>query len=336
MIVTKALRNQSTELHKVIPLETPFTFNITTNNYCNFKCIYCYQRLDAHIVEKYYGKKEAMTLDTFQRAVDGMAQFKQKFRVFNFCGTGETILTPHLAEMVAYANSKGVVERTNIVTNAYALSHSLSDALIDANLGSLRISIQGLDAEQYENICGVKINMEQFLEQLAYFYEHRKSCEVHIKIIDLALGKYSKEDFYNMFGKYADYIAVEYFVPSKLISYEDVHLKEQDHTVHGCDKAPVDVCFSSFYALTMNMNGDIYPCCSNPQACLLGNVKDTSVYEMWNSDKLHEFWKLQLTDRYKHPICKQCVRPTNVLQEGDNLDPYKQELLKRLEECQNG
>lgn len=330
MIIKKALRPEFTELHKSIPLETPFTFNITTNNYCNFKCIYCYQSLDPEVVQENYGKKQHLTLETFKNAVDGMARFKKKFKVFNFCGTGETILTPHLADMVAYANEKGVVERTNVVTNAYALTKDLSDALIDAKLGSLRISIQGLDESSYEKICGIKINMQKFLQQLEYFYTNRGSCQVHIKIIDIALNNYSEDDFYNMFGKYADYIAIEHFVPNKLISYERVNLTDTSHTVHGLHKKPIDVCFSSFYGLTMNMNGDIYPCCSNPQACLLGNVNNESVYDMWNSDKIHNFWKLQLTDRYQHPICKNCLRPSNVVQEGDNLDPYKDEILRRL------
>lgn len=331
MIITKALRTDSVELHNVIPLETPFTFNVMTNNYCNFKCVYCYQSLDREIVEKNYGKPEALKLETFKNAVDGMRNFQGKFKVFNFCGTGETILTPDLAGMVAYANEKAVVERTNVVTNAYALTHEMSDALIDAGLGSLRVSIQGLTAQKYQEVCGVKIDMERFLEQLAYFYEHRKNCQVHIKIIDIALGDSTQEDFYDMFGKYSDFIAVENFVPTSLVSYDKVHAENQDITVHGMEKKKIDVCFSAFYGLTLNMNGDIYPCCSNPQACLLGNANDKSVYDMWHSKQLGEFWKLQLRDRYKHPVCKDCVRPSNVAQPGDVLDDYKEELLKRLE-----
>ena len=332
MKITKALRQESVALHSAIPLSTPFTFNVTTNNYCNFRCIYCHQSLDKKIVEKHYGKKAALSFSTFQNAVDGMAQFQNRFKVFNFCGTGETLLTPQLPEMVHYANMKGVVERTNIVTNAYALTHSLSDALIDAGLGSLRISIQGLTPEKYEEICGVKLNMEQFLEQISYFYSRKKQCEVHIKIIDIALDGSSADEFYQLFGKYADYIAVEHFIPNQLISYERVGKTDSEFTVHGLKKTNIDVCFSAFYALTLNMNGDIYTCCSNPQAGCLGNVNEMAVYDMWNSQKMHNFWMMQLKNRYSHPICKNCMRPTNAVQEGDNLDPYREEILKRLGE----
>lgn len=331
MIIKKALRPDCIELHKAIPLETPFTLNVTTNNYCNFKCVYCYQSLERKVVEENFGKKQALTLESFKKAVDGMSSFKQRFKVFNFCGTGETILTPQLAEMIKYANEKNVVERTNIVTNAYALTHELSDALIDAGLGSLRVSIQGLDAKKYQEICGVKIDMERFLEQLKYFYDHRKDCKVHIKIIDIALGDYTQQDFYDMYGKYSDFIAVEHFIPNDLISYDDVHVEERDTTVHGFKKHKVDVCFSAFYALTLDMNGDIYPCCANPKAGLLGNVNSDAVYNMWNSKKMKEFWKMQLTDRCRHPVCSKCDRPSNAVQDGDDLDNYKTELLQRLE-----
>lgn len=331
MNIEKALRAQSTELHKVVPLETPFTFNIMTNNYCDFRCEYCPQSLTASEAKSILGEKNHLSFELFQKAVDGMENFPQKFKVFNFCGTGETILTPNLPEMVRYANEKGVAERTNVVTNANSLTPEKSDALINAGLGSLRISIQGLDAQKYKKMSNVDIDFPKFLEQIKYFYKNRGNTELHIKIIDIALGEYTEQDFYDMFGDFCTSIAVEYFVPNVDISSEKVNLSERKLTVHGYEKKKhVKVCFSAFYALTLHMSGDIAPCCVAQPPLYVGNVADTTIYEMWHSKKLQNFWKAQLTDRTVYHNCKVCDRPTNALQPGDDLDDYAEEILGRL------
>lgn len=330
MNIQKALRPESTELHTVIPLQTPFTFNILTNNYCDFRCRYCQQSLPYEQAREILGPKANLSFELFQKAVDGMKEFPQRFKVFNFCGTGETILTPDLPKMIAYANRMGVVDRTNVVTNANSLTHEKSDALIDAGLGSLRISIQGLDADQYRKTSDVTIDFDRFLEQIQYFYTHRNQCEVHIKIIDIALGDYTEQDFYKMFGDFCTSIAVERFVPNKDISSEKVDLQERDITVHGYQKEDVKVCFSSFYALLLNYDGVVTPCCNTHPPLYLGNVKDSTIFDMWHSQKLLNFWKVQLKDRSVIEACRNCDRPSNVVQPGDNIDAFAEEIYQRL------
>lgn len=336
MNVVKQLRQDSVRLSDVVPLETPFTFNIIPNNYCDFKCAYCQQSLPKEEAEKVLGRKTNMSFETFKNAVDGMNNFKSKFKVFNFCGTGETILTPDLPQMIAYAKEKNVAERLNIVTNGYSLTKEKSNALINAGLDSLRISIQGLDAKQYKQMSNVDVDFDKLVQQIKYFYDNRRDCQVHIKIIDIALKQYTEQDFYNMFGDISTSIAVEYFIPNQQIASAKVNMRDRDITVHGKEKKEVKVCFSAFYALTLFMNGEVAPCCIANPPIFLGNVNEMSVYNMWNSPKYRNFIKAQLKDRSKIKGCNECIRPQNALQEGDNLDDYADDILKKITDLEEG
>jgi radical SAM protein with 4Fe4S-binding SPASM domain len=294
--------------------------------------VYCQQSLPAEEAERILGAKGHMSLRTFQEAVDGMAEFQDRFKVFNFCGTGETLLTPDLSAMIAYAKEKNVVKRTNVVTNGSSLTYEMSDQLLEAGLDSLRISIQGLDAERYKEMCGVDLDFDRLLDQIRHFYRRRRHCEVHIKIIDIALGGYTKENFYDLFGDISTSVAVEYFVPNQQISYEKVNLDGRDVTVHGMRKQAVKVCFSAFYALTLYMDGRVTPCCLTRPPLYLGNVHETAMYDLWNSSRMKNFWKAQLMDRGSIKGCADCERPSNALQPGDNLDDYAGEILRRISE----
>jgi radical SAM protein with 4Fe4S-binding SPASM domain len=94
----------------------------------------------------------------------------------------------------------------------------------------------------------------------------------------------------------------------------------------------VKVCFSAFYALTLYMDGGVAPCCLTAPPLFLGNVHETTVYDLWNSSKMKNFWRMQLSDRRRVKGCGDCERPSNALQPGDNLDDHAGEILRRISE----
>ena len=72
-------------------------------------------------------------------------------------------------------------------------------------------------------------------------------------------------------------------------------------------------------------------------AASLGNVQDTTLTEIWRSDKLYRLYRLHLTGHKKEvPVCYHCQNYKCFTPKEDNLDQDKETILKRLEERERG
>ena len=148
-------------LKEVIPLEMPFSVYIYPTNYCNFHCSYCAHSLGADGFRKAYGfAPENMTMDTYRKAIDQLSEFPGRLKTLSLTGQGEPLLHPELPEMIAYARHRQVSERIEFMSNGALLREGLSQALVDAGLDCIRISLQGLSAEKYEQVCGAKLDFD--------------------------------------------------------------------------------------------------------------------------------------------------------------------------------
>lgn len=118
----------------------PIHLDIESTSICNLKCPFC-----AGTYEKYsYG---SMAMDLYRKIMDegsekGLYSIKLNFR-------GEPLIHPKIAEMVAYAKQKGIVD-VFFNTNATLLTEGIAKKLIDVGLDRLIISFEGYSKEIYE------------------------------------------------------------------------------------------------------------------------------------------------------------------------------------------
>lgn len=320
-------RNQ---LGEQIPLQSPFSLHIFPSFYCNFKCSYCLHALSEEELQAKNFKRELMDFETYKKCIDDAKQFQQKLKAIIFAGHGEPLIHPQIAEMVAYAEQCDIAERTEIVTNGALLTHELSDKLIAAGLKRLRISIQGVDKEQYRATCGKDVDFEQLVDNIRYFYQHKTATEVYVKIIDIALrSEREKQQFEEIFAPISDIAAVEYAIP---------FVKELDYSKLGdlsgrCKQGNLrhsKICSMPFYMMVLYPNGDIAPCCSTDVPCFFGNIQESSLYDIWNSAMRTKFLRQQLDGVMNIPVCQQCCVPAFGLQQGDYLDEYAKKLKQKL------
>ncbi len=314
-------------LHEHLPLDMPFSLHIYPSFYCNFKCGYCLHSLGQAKLDKMSFKKQYMDFGIYKKAVDDAAAQGWRMKAIIFAGHGEPMLHPDIVEMVAYAKKKGVTDRTEIVTNGSLLTHELSDALINAGLDRLRVSLQGVSADEYREMSGVSIGFENFVEQLRYFYTHKKHTEVYIKIIDVALKQPGdKERFEAIFKPVADTTAVEYAIPF----VREINLGTLSGKTKQGGLQRAKICSMPFYMLVVYPNGDVLPCCSTESPVVLGNVEHQSLSYIWGSGLRSEFLLEQLDGVGGIPVCFRCSVPEFGLQDGDYLDEYQEELKKRF------
>ena len=318
-------------LWETLPLDTPFSVGIDPSTVCNFKCKYCAQS-HPESFESIGFHPEMMSLETFRKVADQLAEFPRKIKKIHLECKGESLCNPHIAEMVRILKEKDVAESIQIISNGSLLTPELSDALIDAGLDILCISLQGISDKSYYETCGVHVSFQKMVDNIRYFYEHKGKSQIYVKNVDVALNEGEEEVFYSIFENIADRVFVEKIANLfTTVDYSDIIQKESGVNRYGEEIYRSVVCGFSFYYLLIFPNGDVRPCSNIQPSAILGNVNTERLVDIWNGTKRQAFLKMQLLgNREKNPVCRVCQRPYENLRPEDRLDGHEEELLEKF------
>ena len=278
-------------LGEVLPLDTPFSLFIDICNACNFKCKFC--AIQTTEIKTF--KRQVMSWELYQKVIQDVAGFSKPLKMLRLTANGEPLINKDLPRMIKLAKTYegGVTEHIEIVTNASLLTPELSDAMIEAGLDRIRISIEAPTAEGYEAMCGVKIDWNAFKENIRYFYEHRGQCEVYIKTVDAAVKtEEEKALFYREFEGMCDKISIEHIIPIwtgyKKI-YEDFDI-EMGEGLHGHKVKEINICPFPFYSFVVNPDGEVTACCNDwKRGVSFGNVSEENLCDIWRGEKYRKF-----------------------------------------------
>lgn len=127
-----------------------------------------------------------------------------------------------------------------------------------AGLDRIRISIEAIAAQGYYDIVGVKLNWNEFLDNLKYFYQHKGNCEVYIKTVDAAVETEEKKRiFYSTFENICDKISIEYIIPiwTGYNEIKDDFDIDKNEGLHGNKIKEVHICPIPFYSFVVNPDG---------------------------------------------------------------------------------
>lgn len=321
------------KLAEVVPLKTPYSVFVFPTNFCNFKCKYCGHSLGfKEMKEKYNFVPEHMEMSTFYKIVDQLKEFPDKIKMISLTGQGEPLLNKNIAEMIAQLKKAGVTDRIEIISNGSLLRSELSDAIIDAGLDVLRISLQGLSSEKYKKVCGANVKFDEYMDNIRYFYKNRKNTKLYVKVIDVALDEGEEEQFYKLFKDCSDRMYVERMLPT----YDGVEMTKDmkiEYDRYGGKVERVNkVCPFPFYMLGIFPNGDVEPCETIYKPLVLGNVNNGNLVEMWNSRAMREFCCMQLAGkRWDNKWCSICCAPNDVSHQEDFLDDSAENLLSKFQ-----
>ena len=126
--------------------ELPTQVYIEVTNYCNSLCVSCPLTYNHFLPQE---PKHHLTWDNFRRIVD---QFPRLDRVV-LHGIGEPLLNKELPRFVSHLKEHGAEVLFN--TNAILLDQKQGDALVDAGLDELRVSLDAVTPELYAQLRGV-------------------------------------------------------------------------------------------------------------------------------------------------------------------------------------
>lgn len=322
------------KLSEIVPLEAPFSVFIASTQVCNFRCFYCtHSQKDKDKINLHAAH---MSDQTFDNIVQQLKEFPKIGRIL-FTGLGEPLANPRIPVMIQKLSEAKITDRIEIVTNGSLLTPDMTDRLLQAGLTYLRISLQGLSAEKYKEISGVNIDFTKFVENIKYFYEKKNTCKLYIKVMDACLdGPEDREKFYKMFGDISDLVFIEHIVqaqPQMMDQYGEQVTSE--YTFFGEPAQFRQVCPFAFYTMQIDADGNVFPCppLGLPMSFSLGNIAQTSLYNIWNGKVLYDLQMQHLNyERCQHEICSKCQNYLCFTPEEDNLDFSAEEIKKKLEE----
>lgn len=299
-------------LADIIPLTHPFTIYIEQTKYCNFKCYYCmhstHDQADGVFANKGH-RMQHMDFEHYEMLIGQLKELGIKRIVFS--GLGEPLMNPRFPEFVRYAVDAGIAERVEVLTNGALITPEYADALLDAGITNINISIQGIDAATYAQVCGARLDFVKFQENLTYLYEHRGKTKIYIKCLDAILDdERKKKKFYELFGGIADRIYVEHLVVMQQ-SMDNLHeIVDDTRNLYGeIFSKQRDICAQCFYFLQAGVDGEVYPC-SIPGLThdfSIGNFTRNTLREIWNGElrKAH-LRKMLSFQRNEIEQCRNC------------------------------
>lgn len=322
------------ELKNALPLRTPYVIYIDPCDTCNFRCKFCPSG-NLELMKSTKGRGHGpMDFEVYKSIIDRLEEFQDPIRVVRLYKEGEPLVNPRFADMVRYAKASKKVLRVDTTTNASLLTPERSLEILDAGLDRLNISIEGVNANHYQEFSGYKLDYRKFVENIAFFYEHKGNCEMNIKINGDILTPEQEEEFYRTFGDITDGISVERTI-EYWPKYNDMKV-EFDETVSllGGKSKEVQVCPYVFYEMCINSNGS-YSLCRfdwNHAMILDQHVSyPPTPKKIWDSITLWNFQQQFLKKQRKMMTVLSCPK-CGILKQGvpEDLDEFAEEILDEM------
>lgn len=287
----------------------PVAIAIEPTNVCNLHCPLC--TTGAGMLDRPRG---SMSLEAFRTLIDSLPRTITDLYLW---GQGEPFLAPGFLDMVRFASARGF--RTYTSTNGHYLDDT--EGIIKSGLSSLVISLDGVDRATYDSYRQGG-NFDLVVDGIRKVSGAKRKNGIG-PVIELQY-LVTRENAVNMkrFRSFARSIGAERVVFKTLqaaslqggMAYlpENWELTRYHEVAHG-DIAPERVwplknrCMRVYYNFQIDWQGNIVPCCFDKDSThIMGNVFDTPVLKIWNSEPYRSFrTTLNLQGRVI-PMCRDC------------------------------
>jgi len=304
------------DLMAVLPLRKPFTMLIEPSSLCNFKCIQCFQSLKTD--SSFARGRKNMPLARFRKVIEQLRAWEgPRLKVLKLSLYGEPLMNPHFSEMLGIAREADVAERIETTTNASLLSREIATELVRYQLDYARVSIYASTQERHRDITDSGMKIGTIHENLRVLQELKRAQDskrpfVSCKMLD-AYGE-ENDRFFEVYHDVADELFLD--KPHSWIkvdgtdfieNYYREGVAEVRNDLRG-NSTPRVACPMAFTTMAVRSNGDVSPCCVDfIGGTTLGNLDESSLQEIWESDRWYAFQKMQLENRkHENSSCARC------------------------------
>ena len=278
----------------------PVSASIEPANYCNLSCPHC--PTGRKLIEK---TDKRLTLSDFKQYIDSLLP---ELMYLNLYFQGEPFLNKDLPEMVSYASEKGVF--TCVSTNGSALNEDVIRKLSSSGIGRLIICLDGVSQESYSKYrvggsfrrvvdgisLAVKYGIPLEVQCLLLSTTEQEIDEIKSLCKELGARRlvFKKAQFYD-----------DYLVP---VQAKNLRYK-RDENGKLVPKAKLkNKCWRLFSTIVIDVDGNVPACCFDKSAKYsFGNLKTSTLNEVWKGEKANKFRKAILHHRKGIDICNNCI-----------------------------
>lgn len=341
MIKYTELKNHKRQnLIDVIPLQKPFTLLIEPSNYCNFKCVQCFQSIQCDNYLKEH--RGLMSMELYQEIIKQFCSWAgQKLKVLKLSLYGEPFIHPEFCEMLRIAKEADIAERIETTTNASLITEEIAEKLVAYGIDYIRVSIYGANQERYEEITNTEqANIEEIYQNLAQIQRLKQAKGVDKPFVSAKMLDTFTEENQEFIDKFSD-VADEVYIdkPHNWVAHEEksfigsLYKKEQEESLKRDLKETMSdriACPMPFTTLAIRSDGAVSPCCVDwVGGTNLGNILQENIKDIWNGENMYQFRKMQLENRkHENPSCRNCELVHNDYYTRDNIDGFPVERLR--------
>ncbi|MEM7299138.1 MAG: SPASM domain-containing protein, partial [Bacteroidota bacterium] len=283
---------------------------------CNLRCPECPSGLRSFT--RPTGKLET-TL--FGKIID---EVKDHAMYLTFYFQGEPYLNPQFLDMVNIAEKNGLYTTTS--TNAHFLDDENARKTVQSGLSRLIISIDGASQETYQSYRK-EGELDKVLEGTRNILKWRKelkssSPKVVWQFLVVRPNEHEIPEIQKLAREYGvDKVA---FKTAQIYDYENGNElipsidKYSRYQLNGDGKYHIknkleNKCWKMWQSCVITWDGQVIPCCFDKDARhSMGNLRERSFNEIWNSKPYQNFRKSILTSRSEIEICKNCTEGLKV------------------------
>jgi radical SAM protein with 4Fe4S-binding SPASM domain len=306
------LNTLSERLHQGRSLGKPVSITLEPTNICNLQCPIC--ETGAGLLER---KPQMMSYENFVKIMKKVGPGANHLMFYYM---GEPFLNKDAYRMIRYARDMGLYVTT--CTNGDYIS---PESLYDSGINHISFQIGGLTQETHQ-VYRQKSDLSRVLENLRSYLsiirEKGKKPNEHEVELGFIVMKQNENEIEGAVS-----LGKDLKVKTTLIS-PCVRTPEQGREFLPSDESywlydrpgleksgqliikrvlPWGACPWVYYSITIQVDGNVVPCCRDPQGrYVMGNLFSDSLERVWNSKEFKRF-RYQFSRRQDHlPLCALC------------------------------
>jgi len=285
-------------IRRAVNSRFPKVMNIEPTSRCNLNCVYC---------PRTRARKGAgdMAWPVFQRLIDEAAEHEPLIMLHLF-KDGEPFLHPRIIDMIRYAKKRQVAKTVRLNSNALCWGPRMVDAILDAGLDDVTVSLDAADGPTYHRHKGVDAlaRVEENVRRLLARRDRRGLAKpfVRVKIMEFdAIDPAEIQRFHAKWQGLADAVQVT-GIHNWSGAIKELAATDETSAV----RYP---CVIMWYSLVVNFNGQVTVCSVDwDTAIKVGDVNTQSLAEIWNAAPIRQARRAQLGgDISGYPVCRDCL-----------------------------
>lgn len=280
--------------------DIPDTLMLELTNACNLRCVMCRNATMKR-------KRGFMSMEVIERALTEAKELGiKKIALYT---TGESLMHLEFIDIVKKVKEYDFYCYTT--SNGLLLTEETCEAMIEAGMDSVKISIDGANKEEYEQIR-IRGKWDRLLEKMALLKRTRDRLKSEMKIyagaVVTVVNENSIEQFKEVFGPLVDGIYL-----SPLVN-QSGQLPEVYEKLKS-DKVSIETawkpCKMLWDRIVLSYEGNFTACCVDYELDLqIGSFDEMSLEDAWHSAQMQAWRKMHLEGTVADmDLCKTCNAP---------------------------